>query len=58
VLNACADDHPSKKDFYTRAAVAQGMEPPLFSDAVADHKIVSNAHLKAVLNYKMLHRLR
>jgi nucleoside-diphosphate-sugar epimerase len=58
VLSACADDHPSKKDFYTRAAVAQGMEPPLFSDAVADHKIVSNAHLKAVLNYKMLHRLR
>jgi len=57
VFNACADDHPSKKDFYTKAAVAQGIAPPIFSDAAADYKIVSNAHLKSLLHYSMIHRL-
>ncbi|MGC3945447.1 MAG: NAD(P)H-binding protein [Chryseolinea sp.] len=57
VLSACADDHPTKKEFYTKAAIARGLEPPVFSDAIADHKIVSNAHLKAVLHYALIHRL-
>jgi nucleoside-diphosphate-sugar epimerase len=57
VFNACADDHPSKKDFYTKAAVIQGTAPPVFSDAAADYKIVRNARLKSVLRYSMIHRL-
>ncbi|MEJ1238041.1 NAD(P)H-binding protein [Chryseolinea sp. T2] len=57
VLNACADEHPTRKDFYTKAAIALGMEPPVFSDTTGDYKIVSNAHLKTVLNYRMTHRL-
>jgi len=57
VLNACADDHPTKQEFYTKAATALGMEPPALVDTPADYKIVSNSRLKEVLCYKMIHRL-
>jgi nucleoside-diphosphate-sugar epimerase len=58
VLNACADDHPTKREFYTRAAAELGVEPPRFlPDEHSDFKIVSNERLKAVLNYQFLHQL-
>ena len=57
ILNACADDHPTKKEFYTKAATALGMEPPTLVDTPADYKIVSNSRLKEVLCYQMIHRL-
>ena len=56
VLNACADDHPAKRDFYTKAALAIGLQPPVFSDDEnAGYKIVGNDRLKEVLNYKFIH---
>jgi len=58
VLNACSDDHPTKKEFYTKAAIVQGLRPPVFSDdQYGGYKIVSNERLKEVLNYKFTHRL-
>jgi len=58
VLNACADEHPTKREFYTKAALAVGLHPPIFSDdEQAGYKIVSNVRLKEVLNYKFIHRL-
>lgn len=56
-LNACADEHPIKKEFYTRAALAIGLEPPTFSDDAKEYKIVSNARVKEVLGYEFVHRL-
>lgn len=56
VMNACADEHPTKKMFYTNAALALGLTPPTFSDSPGDYKIVSNEHLKKTLNYRFLHR--
>jgi nucleoside-diphosphate-sugar epimerase len=57
VLNACADDHPTRKAFYTHAAMDLGLQPPVFSDdCEADYKIVSNERLKAVLDYTFSHR--
>jgi len=58
VFNACSDDHPARKEFYTKAAIALGLRPPIFSDD--DHggyKIVSSERLKTVLNYKFSHSL-
>lgn len=58
VLNACSDDHPTRRAFYTSAAVELGLEPPVFSDDhETDFKIVSNERLKEVLNYSFIHRL-
>ena len=58
VLNACADDHPTRKEFYTKAAIRLGLEPPVFlDDSAVDFKIVSNERLKALLNYTFIHRL-
>lgn len=58
VMNACADDHPPKKVFYTRAAHELGLQPPSFSkDTEAPYKIISNAHLKKVLDYNFIHGL-
>jgi len=58
VLNACADDHPTREVFYTKAAVALGLQPPVFlQDRGADYKIVSNERLKTLLNYRFIHRL-
>ena len=53
VLNCCADTHPTKREFYTRAAESIGAAPPEFgkSDSVAG-KLVSNEKLKKRLNYK------
>jgi nucleoside-diphosphate-sugar epimerase len=58
VLNACADDHPTRKMFYTKAAVELGVEPPVFLDEeISECKIVSNERLKTVLDYQFIHQL-
>lgn len=55
VLNACSDDHPLKKDLYTRAAAHAGLPPPEFAKEEGDHyKIVSNEKLKKILGYQFL----
>ena len=57
MLNACADGHPTKKEFYTRAALAIGLEPPTFADDVKEYKIASNARLKELIGYEFIHQL-
>nr|BAH89575.1 dTDP-glucose 4,6-dehydratase [uncultured bacterium] len=56
LFNGCADTHPSKRAFYTQAALAAGQPVPVFVDAQNQpFKIVSNEKVKRVLNYKFLH---
>lgn len=60
VLNACADEHPSRRRFYTQAAAWLGLDPPQFvtedaADAAASFKIVSNRRLKERLGYRFRH---
>lgn len=58
VLNACADDHPTRKEFYTKAALELELPVPAFArNSAADYKIVSNTRLKRALNYTFRHRL-
>jgi nucleoside-diphosphate-sugar epimerase len=55
-FNACADSHPSKREFYTRAAKMAGAPLPNFEDSDDScFKIVDNRRLKRVLGYEFLH---
>jgi nucleoside-diphosphate-sugar epimerase len=56
VFNACADEHPSRKTFYTRAAAAMDLEPPAFDESdTTSGKLVSNEKLKARCGYQYRH---
>lgn len=56
VFNACADEHPSRRTFYTRAAEALGLEPPTFDEAdTRSGKRVSNQKLKTRSGYQFRH---
>lgn len=56
VFNACADQHPTRQAFYTRAAAAAGLPPPSFDEADATMgKLVSNEKLKTRCDYQFRH---
>lgn len=56
LLNACADTHPSKAQFYTLNALALGFNKPnLSASHQQSNKIVSNEKLKKCLNYQFFH---
>jgi nucleoside-diphosphate-sugar epimerase len=56
VFNACGDNHSSRKNFYTTAAVELELDPPQFLEGEnTPFKIVSNAKLKSRLNYNFKH---
>lgn len=56
-FNVCADEHPSKRDFYTRQALKDGFEPPTFADdnELPAYKTIANRKLKERLHYQFLH---
>lgn len=56
-FNCCTDHHPTKREFYTKAAQDIGLLPPVFEDSdTTAYKIVGNEKVKAVLNYTFKHR--
>lgn len=56
LFNACADEHPTRKEFYTTQAKLQGFEAPQFSktEALVGFKQVSNYKIKQALSYEFL----
>lgn len=50
IFNAVSENHPTKKELYTAAANALGLEPPTF-DNEGKFKIISVAKIKEKLNY-------
>jgi nucleoside-diphosphate-sugar epimerase len=53
VFNACCDDHPTRREYYTREARKFGLEPPTFSDEpTGPSKTVSSEKLKRALGYR------
>jgi len=53
IFNACADEHPSKQDFYTQATKALGYPPPNFGPSNEQTgKLICNEKLKKFLNYR------
>jgi nucleoside-diphosphate-sugar epimerase len=56
VFNCCSDKHPTRSEFYTKAALTLGMEAPEFlSEEKSSFKIISNEKLKRTLNYEFIH---
>ncbi|WP_152541703.1 SDR family oxidoreductase [Saccharicrinis fermentans] len=56
VFNACADTHPSRREYYTQEMQKEGRKPPVFDNTKAsEYKIVSNDKLKKHLNYQFKH---
>jgi len=55
-FNACADSHPGKREFYSRAAEMAGAPLPDFDDSSdSSFKIVDNQKLKRALGYEFRH---
>ena len=47
VFNACADEHPLRKDYYIKAAVKVGLEPPVFAENKdLSYKLINSDKLK------------
>ena len=56
IFNGCADKHPLRKEYYTRAALKIGAVPPEFVDGENEnYKIISNAKSKKLLDYEYVH---
>ncbi len=54
-FNACSDLHPSKREFYTAAALKFSLQKPDFIDTDDSYKIVNSAKLKKRLNYTFIY---
>ncbi|NJN77324.1 MAG: hypothetical protein HC803_02525 [Saprospiraceae bacterium] len=53
ILNLCADEHPTKAEFYTAQTQKYNLEIPTFlMEKPTDFKIVSNEKSKRLLTYK------
>ena len=51
-LNACADSHPTRRDFYTREFLKEGRKTPVFNESSTNsYKIINSDRLKQLLNY-------
>ncbi|OUR71913.1 NAD(P)-dependent oxidoreductase [Methylophaga sp. 41_12_T18] len=56
VFNACADNHPTKREFYKYASSSLGLPLPQCSPLESgDYKIVSNLKVKNILGYTFIH---
>ena len=52
-LNACADSHPKRKEFYTKEVLKLRNEVPKINEkSLNEYKIVSNEKLKKLLQYE------
>lgn len=52
-FNACADTHPTRRDFYTHAFECFGKNPPEFVESdYPEFKLISNQKLKSTLNFE------
>ena len=57
-FNCTADTHPSKKEFYTKAAEAIDVPLPIFDEEGGNNssfKLITNEKLKRRLNYNFIH---
>lgn len=56
VFNACANDHPTREDFYINARKTLGKPIPEFDDSKPlEYKIISSKKLQKALSYQFKH---
>ena len=51
IFNACANEHPSRRDFYSRASRALGSPPPQINEQKTSIKIIDNRWIKKKLDF-------
>ena len=51
IFNACANEHPSRKDFYSRASRALGSPPPQINEQKTSIRIIDNRWIKKKLDF-------
>ena len=55
-LNACSNNHPTRREFYTNAKLSMGFKVPEFEETDKPlFKIISSKKLKEVLGYEYIH---
>jgi len=55
-LNACADTHPTKEEFYTYVCQQAGVKTPKFEKTLNEiPAVISNEKLKKLLSYRFIH---
>ena len=55
-LNACADSHPKRREFYTRALLSLGLPLPEFNEnTTSGYKLISSKKLKTMLDYEFIY---
>lgn len=56
IFNACADHHPTRREFYTLAKLSKGFEVPEFeNNEIYKWKIISSKKIQETLNYEFIH---
>ncbi len=56
VFNACADTHPSKREFYSHARKMMGLpEPAMGGPGQPAFKMINNEKVKHALDYAFIH---
>ena len=55
-FNCCADSHPTRREFYAKAAADANLEPPVFDETTLDrYKIISSEKVKYRLAFEFRH---
>ena len=57
-FNACSDEHPTRKEFYSYAALKFGFTEPLFAEQETQnaYKIIDSSKLKNELGYSFIYK--
>ena len=56
ILNATCDEHPTRREYYSREARKYGIPPPFYeTENPPEYKIVSNEKLKKTLGYGLIY---
>jgi nucleoside-diphosphate-sugar epimerase len=58
VYNACSDEHPSRKDFYTKACILSSLPEPIFSEQEPSnqYKIIDSSLMKNDLQFSFKYK--
>lgn len=56
IFNVCADEHPSRKEYYSETCKLLGLEPPEFSEIDEGGKLISNERIKNKLGYEFVYK--
>lgn len=57
IYHGVSPSHPTKLEFYTKACVAAGLEPPIFLKELIDWKLIESKNVPEVLAYEYVYKV-